>query len=81
VTLPDFLVEVECPHGAYYVKAPGIIACRCVICIRCRQHTGNSHQGHHWRLCRITRGFRNPHFCCPNDCELGADTSSSTTNT
>ena len=44
--------------------------CRCVVCGRCGRHAGNSHQGHHWRHCRVTGTMRDPHFCCPDDCEL-----------
>lgn len=45
--------------------------CRCVVCARCGHHTGNSHQGHFWAFCKVTRSIREPHFCCPGDCELG----------
>jgi hypothetical protein len=49
-----------------------------MLCGRCRQHTGNNHQGHYWSLCKALmaqgRGFhdslRGFHFCCPGDCEL-----------
>ena len=47
-------------------------SCRCVVCPRCRHHTGNAHQGHHWGFCKITGTVREPHFCCPDEpgCEL-----------
>lgn len=49
-----------------------------MLCARCDQHTGNNHQGHYWGLCKVllSRGvpwknaIRQPHFCCPDDCEL-----------
>ena len=49
-----------------------------MTCARCGKDTGNNHQGHYWRLCKalLTRGvpthaaIREPHFCCPGDCEL-----------
>lgn len=44
--------------------------CRCLVCARCDHHTGNSHQGHYWSMCRVTKRTERPHFCCPNDCEL-----------
>lgn len=47
--------------------------CRCVVCPRCGHHTGNSHQGHYWKLCKVTRTLRTFHFCCPDlafGCEL-----------
>lgn len=46
--------------------------CRCIVCRRCGRHTGNSHQGHFWSYCKITKGYRGFHLCCPDDCELGA---------
>ena len=26
---------------------------RCGVCRRCGNHTGNSHQGHYWRVCKV----------------------------
>lgn len=48
--------------------------CRCTVCARCGHHTGNSHQGHHWKLCQVTGTMREFHFCCPGDCELESST-------
>ena len=50
----------------------GTTVCRCVVCPRCGHHTGNSHQGHNWGMCKVTRTIRVPHFCCGNEfgCEL-----------
>jgi hypothetical protein len=50
----------------------GSTRCRCVVCPRCGHHAGNSHQGHHWGFCQVTRSLRTPHFCCGNEfgCEL-----------
>jgi hypothetical protein len=40
--------------GASAYQAPdGSIVCRCVVCPRCGHHTGNSHQGHYWRACKV----------------------------
>ena len=44
--------------------------CRCFVCARCGQHTGNSTQGHTWSLCRVDGVNKEFHFCCPGDCEL-----------
>lgn len=49
-----------------------------MLCGRCGKHTGNNHQGHHWTFCKvyakqgksIDESMREPHFCCPDDCEL-----------
>ena len=27
--------------------------CRCIVCARCGHHTGNSHQGHYWKACKV----------------------------
>jgi len=51
----------------------GSTQCRCVVCPRCRHHTGNAHQGHHWGFCKVTGTVREGHFCCPDPafgCEL-----------
>ncbi len=73
--------RTHCPYGAYYLHPDGVLACRCLICARCNQHTGNTLQGHYTSLCRSTRGIRRGHFCCPEDCELPTDTSSNSTAT
>lgn len=41
-------------------------------CARCKQATGNTHQGHYWALCTVTGTDRGFHFCCPGDCQLDA---------
>ena len=49
-----------------------------MLCARCERHTGNNHQGHYWGLCKVwlaqgrphNEAIREPHFCCPDDCEL-----------
>lgn len=49
--------------------------CRCTVCARCHHHTGNSHQGHWWKFCKVTRTMREFHFCCEDPaygCELEA---------
>ncbi len=67
----DHPESVVCPHAGYIVRQyPLVMACRCLICARCGQHTGNSTQGHFWRLCRASGDRREAHFCCPGDCEL-----------
>lgn len=45
--------------------------CRCVVCGRCGHHTGNSHQGHYWAYCQVSRQREAFHHCCPGNCELG----------
>lgn len=53
---------------------PGVDGtCRHLTCGRCRQHTDNSTQGHYWSYCKDTNTDREFHFCCPDNCELGAD--------
>jgi len=46
--------------------------CRCIVCSRCKHHTGNSSQGHYWSWCNVTKTVREFHFCCPDNCELEA---------
>ena len=61
--------------GAYYMMPGGGFGCRCMICSRCGHHTGNSNQGHYWRLCKVTRTAREFHYCCDDSaygCELEA---------
>lgn len=55
-----------------YISYDGKIECRCMICARCNRHTGNSHQGHYWAMCKVTGTKREHHFCCPGNCELEA---------
>ena len=50
-----------------------VYGCRCIVCGRCQRHTGNSHQGHYWKYCTVTKDLRDFHFCCPEDCELEAN--------
>lgn len=38
-----------------YQAPDGTTVCRCVVCPRCGHHTGNSHQGHSWAYCKVTR--------------------------
>lgn len=42
------------------------------LCARCGEHTGNNHQGHYWRWCKVTGTLRDFHMCCPGNCELEA---------
>ena len=58
----------DAPNQASAIYIDG--TCRCLICARCGHHTGNSTQGHWWRLCSVTHSARDFHFCCPGDCEL-----------
>lgn len=68
---PDHPARAACRYAGYIVGAdPVVVACRCVVCVRCGQHTGNATQGHYWRWCKATGGFREFHLCCPDDCEL-----------
>lgn len=63
--------RLTCPYATYiYNVNPLIVLCRCVICTRCGEHTGNSNQGHFWAYCKVTHTFRAFHFCCPDQCEL-----------
>jgi hypothetical protein len=64
----------EC-DAMQYGGAPSMFdgQCRCLVCARCGHHTGNSHQGHFWSMCKATRSLRDFHFCCPDTehgCEL-----------
>lgn len=68
---PDHPDRLTCKHAGYIIRVdPLVIACRCTICFRCAKHTGNNTQGHHWSLCQVTGTLRDPHFCCPGNCEL-----------
>jgi hypothetical protein len=62
--------ECDADHPSVYSMPDGTTQCRCVVCPRCHHHTGNSHQGHHWAFCSATKTMRDPHFCCPGNCEL-----------
>jgi hypothetical protein len=61
---------MECSN--FYISdiRTGKTECRCLYCGRCGEHTGNSHQGHYWGYCKVTKSIREAHFCCPGDCEL-----------
>lgn len=39
--------------ASVYMGPDGSVVCRCVVCPRCGHHTGNSHQGHYWRACKV----------------------------
>ncbi len=66
--------RLTCEHATYVVSTnPTLLVCRCVICVRCGRHTGNTTQGHFWGWCRAASALRAHHFCCPDDCELEAD--------
>lgn len=67
--MPDF-----CDHAAYPAPGSGT-TCRCVVCPRCEEHTGNANQGHFWAYCKETRSVRTFHFCCPHNCELNGQAS------
>lgn len=63
----------DAPNGGSYMHDGGSVRCRCTVCPRCRHHTGNSHQGHYWGFCKVTKTTREFHFCCPDPafgCEL-----------
>ena len=40
-------------QASTYQAPDGTTVCRCVVCPRCGHHTGNSHQGHYWRSCKV----------------------------
>lgn len=62
----------DAPAGeaSVYFHYDGTLICRCMICGRCGHHTGNSHQGHYWKFCNVTKKSETFHFCCPDACEL-----------
>lgn len=68
--VPGCDVELPSVYVVDVVDGNPVYGCRCVVCGRCGRHTGNSNQGHYWAYCKVTRGMRDFHFCCPNDCEL-----------
>ena len=43
--------ECDAPNGASYSILDG--RCRCIVCARCGHHTGNAHQGHYWKACKV----------------------------
>lgn len=51
---PSSVCDADTPTT--YMMPGGGYACRCVVCPRCNQHTGNSHQGHYWSLCKVLAG-------------------------
>lgn len=53
-----------------YVGQNGKRYCRCLVCARCKHHTGNNNQGHFWSYCSVTHTVRSFHFCCPDNCQL-----------
>lgn len=70
--VPDRAEGCDAPRPSVYWH-DGEWICRCLICARCGHHTGNATQGHHWGHCKVTGTVREPHFCCPDDCELEAN--------
>lgn len=76
-------VELECEEGVTgpsESQAPADCdepdadgTCRHLTCGRCKQHTNDTHQGHYWAWCKVTKTTREFHFCCPGDCELEHD--------
>ena len=63
----------DAPDGGEYMFPDGTIRCRCIVCPRCHHHTGNSNQGHYWKLCKATGTVREKfHFCCL-DPEFGCE--------
>jgi hypothetical protein len=43
--------ECDAPDGATISILDG--SCRCIVCARCGHHTGNAHQGHYWKACKV----------------------------
>lgn len=71
--LSEWMKNSPCDAGgaaSMYMMPDGTVSCRCIVCGRCERHTGNSHQGHFWKWCRVTKDMREFHFCCPDNCEL-----------
>lgn len=75
----------DAANPSIYLDNDGNYICRCIVCRRCAHHTGNSNQGHYWKLCNVQMKFHDIHaaplvecrqclpefhFCCPGDCEL-----------
>ncbi len=58
------------PPGPVYMGPNDTFVCRCVVCARCKHHTGNSNQGHYWAWCKVLKSMQVHHFCCPDNCEL-----------
>jgi hypothetical protein len=72
--LDDALIASGCDYGGgasiYINWKDKTVTCRCMVCARCNHHTGNSHQGHYWKFCKVTKHMEEFHFCCPGDCEI-----------
>ena len=67
--------ECDAESPSVYMAPDGSERCRCVVCPRCHHHTGNSHQGHYWAYCLVTKTSRDFHLCCPDPafgCELAS---------
>jgi hypothetical protein len=60
--------DCDAPGGTATFYKDG--KCLCVVCSRCKRHTGNSNQGHFWAFCSVTKQMEAHHFCCPDKCEL-----------
>lgn len=59
-----------------YVNDAGEHVCHCIVCARCKHHTGNANQGHYWLWCSVTKTeSKKWHFCCPGNCELQVEES------
>lgn len=48
--MPGETCDAETP--SFYQMPDGSSGCRCTVCPRCGHHTGNSHQGHYWAMCK-----------------------------
>lgn len=68
--LPDIEIDCDAAVPSIYPLADGTYGCRCIVCAYCGKHTGNSHQGHCWAMCKVTKKIEEFHFCCDDRCEL-----------
>lgn len=74
--IPERVPSCDAEHPSIYSDGNGGFMCRCIVCARCKQHTGNATQGHFWAWCKKTKQKEEFHFCCPGlPCEYKASNS------
>jgi hypothetical protein len=63
------LPAVNGQPGLIQYEDEGSDRSRGMRCGQCDQYTGNNHQGHYWKWCKVTGQMETFHFCCPGACD------------